>query len=71
MRILEVFDSIIQQNGGKFIYTKAAVQTNLAQIKEAVQLLIMSGLVIPITHTSANGVPLGAEIDEKKRKLII
>lgn len=71
MRISEVFDSIIQQNGGKFIYTKAAVQTNISQIKEAVELLIMSGLVIPITHTSANGTPLGAEMDEKKRKLIL
>jgi uncharacterized protein len=70
-RITEVFESIIHQNGGKFIYTKAATQTSLSQIKGAVQLLFMAGLVIPITHSSANGVPLGAEIDEKKRKYIL
>ena len=69
-RISEVFDAVIQQTGGKFIYTKAATQTSLVQIKEAVQLLMMAGLVIPVTHSSANGIPLGAEIDEKKRKLI-
>ncbi len=70
-RINEVFESIVHQNGGKFIYTKAATQTSLLQIKEAVQLLSMAGLVIPVTHSSANGVPLGAEIDEKKRKLML
>jgi uncharacterized protein len=71
LRIREVFESVIQQTGGKFVFTKAATQTSLLQIKEAVQLLIMAGLVIPVTHTSANGIPLGAEADERKRKLIL
>jgi Holliday junction resolvase-like predicted endonuclease len=31
----------------------------------------MAGLVIPVTHTSANGIPLGAESDLKKRKMLI
>jgi predicted AAA+ superfamily ATPase len=31
----------------------------------------MAGLVIPVTHTSANGIPLGAEADDRKRKLIL
>ncbi len=70
-KILEVFDSIIKQTGGKFIYSKALEGANLQQIKEIVQLLILSGLVIPITHTSANGLPLGAEINEKKIKLML
>lgn len=70
-RISEIFESVIRQTGGKFVYTKAATQANLIQIKEAVSLLIMAGLVIPVTHTSANGLPLGAEADEKKRKLIL
>jgi uncharacterized protein len=71
IRISEVFDSIIRQTGGKFVFTKAATQATLIQIKEAVGLLTMAGLVIPITHTSANGIPLGAETDDKKRKLIL
>lgn len=71
LRISEVFESIINQMGGKFIYSKAATQASQLQIKEAVQLLIMAGLVIPVTHTSANGLPLGAEVDTKKIKLIL
>jgi uncharacterized protein len=70
-RISEVFESIVDQCGGKFIYSKASKQTSQLQIKEAINLLILSGLVIPITHTSANGIPLGAEADLKKQKLII
>ncbi|MDP2115659.1 MAG: DUF4143 domain-containing protein, partial [Bacteroidota bacterium] len=41
------------------------------QIKEALELLIMAGLVIPVTHTSANGIPLGAEVNLKKRKMLL
>jgi uncharacterized protein len=69
LRISEIFDSVIQQAGGKFVYAKAHSQSNHKQIKEAVDLLIMAGWVIPVTHTSANGLPLGAESDDKKRKL--
>jgi predicted AAA+ superfamily ATPase len=69
LRISEIFDSVVQQAGGKFVYAKAHSQSNHKQIKEAVDLLIMAGWVIPVTHTSANGLPLGAESDNKKRKL--
>lgn len=71
LRISEVFESIINQMGGKFIYSKAATQASQLQIKEAVRLLIMAGLVIPVTHTSANGLPLGVDAHTKKIKLIL
>lgn len=71
LRIAEVFDSVVQQAGGKFIYTKAATEANHKQIREAVDLLIMAGLVIPVTHTAANGLPLGAEANPKKRKMLL
>lgn len=70
-RILEVFDAVVHQAGGKFVYNKAAQDLNTIQIKEALELLIMAGLVIPVTHTSANGIPLGAEVNPKKRKMIL
>lgn len=70
-RISEIFDSVVQQSGSKFIYSKAATEANHKQVKEAVDLLIMSGLVLPVTHTAANGLPLGAETNPKKRKLIL
>lgn len=71
LRISEVFDSVVQQAGGKFIFTKAVTNANHKQIKEATDLLMMAGLVIPVTHTAANGLPLGAEANSKKRKLMI
>ncbi|MCX6162019.1 MAG: DUF4143 domain-containing protein, partial [Ignavibacteriae bacterium] len=37
----------------------------------AINLLIMAGLVIPVTHSSSNGIPLGAESDQKKRKMLV
>ena len=70
-RILEVFNAIIEQQGQKFIYNKVGEEFNHKQIKEAVDLLIMAGLVIPVIHTSANGIPLGAELNHKMRKLLI
>jgi len=71
LRISEVFDSVVRQSGGKFIFTKAATETNHRQIKEAVDLLVMAGLVIPVTHTAANGLPLGAEANPKQRKMLL
>jgi predicted AAA+ superfamily ATPase len=70
-RLTAVFESVVQQAGGKFVYAKAATDSSLLQIKEALELLIMAGWVMPITHTAANGLPLGAEVDLKKRKMIL
>lgn len=71
LRLSEVFDSVVRQTGGKFVYSKAATEANHKQIKEAIELLIMAGLIIPATHSSSNGIPLGAECDHKKRKMLI
>ncbi|MCG8308957.1 MAG: ATP-binding protein [Cytophagales bacterium] len=71
VRIGEIFESVVHQAGGKFVYTKASQNLNTLQIKEALELLIMAGLVIPVTHTSANGIPLGAEVNLKKRKMLL
>jgi predicted AAA+ superfamily ATPase len=40
-------------------------------VKDALDLLTMAGLIIPITHTAANGIPLGSEINPKIRKYIV
>lgn len=70
-RLHEVFESVIQQTGHKFVFSKAALQSNHKQIKEALNLLIMAGLVIPVKHSSANGLPLGAESNPRKQKMMI
>ena len=71
LRISEIFESVCGQMGNKFVYKKADTHANHKQIKEAIELLLMSGLIISVTHSSGNGIPLGAEADSKKRKLLI
>jgi predicted AAA+ superfamily ATPase len=71
MQISSAFDSVIKQMGNKFKYTNNNTDYSIYQMKQAVELLIMAGLVIPVTHTSANGLPLGAEINPKFRKLLL
>ena len=70
-RISEVFESVVQQSGGRFAYSKAATEATMYQVKQSLELLIMAGVVIPVTHTSANGIPLGAEVNTKKRKMLL
>lgn len=70
LRINEVFESVANQASGKFIYDRAAESASHLQIKQALELLIMAGLVHPVTHTAANGIPLGAERNVKYRRMI-
>ncbi len=70
-RIRDVFNSIVFQSGGKFIVNKASENANHLQIKDSLELLCLAGLAYKIYHSSANGVPLGAEINTKKYKVIL
>jgi predicted AAA+ superfamily ATPase len=70
-RIREVFESVVAQMGGKFVFAKGGSGLNLKQVKEALDLLILSGLVIPVIHSSGNGIPLGAESNPKKQKMLL
>jgi predicted AAA+ superfamily ATPase len=69
--IREVFKSVVEQNGQKFAYSKATPELNRLKVKDALELLTMAGLIIPITHTAANRIPLGSEINPKIRKYIV
>jgi predicted AAA+ superfamily ATPase len=70
-RLNEVFQSVVFQSGQKFVYSKACVQASHKQVKEALQLLITAGLAIPVTHSSSNGLPLGAGANPHKQKMLI
>jgi len=60
----------MRQTEGKFVYERAAPGTQSTALRQALELLIMAGLVHPVTHTSANGIPLGAEANHKYRRMI-
>jgi len=70
-RISAVFDSVITQMGNKFVFSNVSQDYTHRQLKEALELLIMAGLVIPVTHTAANKIPLGAEVNPKKQKMLL
>ena len=69
-RINEVFSSVAQQAEGKFIYERVAQNLNNEKVKNSLELLLMAGLCYQITHSSADGIPLGAKINPKYRRII-
>jgi predicted AAA+ superfamily ATPase len=70
-RLQEVFNAIALQVGQKFTYSYPNTTQSIAQVKEAIALLKMAGLVYAVTHSSSNGIPLGATINVKKTKYLI
>lgn len=70
-RLTEVFRAIAYQTGQKFTYSYDKGSLSNVQIKEAIRLLSMAGIVYPVIHTAANGIPLGAEINPKKIKYLL
>lgn len=56
--------------GSKFKYANVGEGYDSKQVKTALEMLAMAGLIIPVTHTSSNGQPLGYETNEKIRKFI-
>ncbi|MCL2218703.1 MAG: ATP-binding protein [Chitinispirillia bacterium] len=71
LQISAVFDSVVAQMGKKFVYANVSDDYTHRQLKEALELLRMSGVVIPVMHTAANGVPLGAEVNPKRQKMLL
>ena len=71
LQISAVFDSVAAQMGKKFVYSNVSSDYNHRQLKEGLELLRMSGLVIPVIHSAANGLPLGAEMETRKQKILL
>ncbi len=69
--IRDVFKSVVTQNGNKFVFAKALPNLNLLQAKNAINILTMAGLLVPVVNTSANGIPLGAEVNMKMQKYLV
>lgn len=66
----QVLHSVALQVGQKFIFSHAISDTKSTIIREALHLLTLAGLVHPVVHTAANGLPLGAEINENYIKYL-
>ncbi len=67
----EVFNSIILQTGSKFVFSNVNSNSTYKTMQNALDLLVMAGLAYKVYHTSASGIPLGAQINQKKYKVLI
>jgi len=61
---------VVHQIGEKLIYSRISQDYRSIKIKEALELLRLAGLIVPVVHTSANGLPLGAETNNNYIKYL-
>lgn len=62
---------ICHQPGEKITFKQISADYRSSQIREAVRLLTLASLVIPVIATSGNGIPLDAEANEKNMKILL
>lgn len=62
---------ICHQPGEKITFKQISADYRSSQIREAVRLLTLAGLVIPVIATSGNGIPLDTEANEKNMKILL
>ncbi len=65
-----VFDSVPLQLGDKFKYANVSTDIKSRELGDALELLEMAGLVYKVYHTGSNGIPLKAECDTKRFKVL-
>jgi predicted AAA+ superfamily ATPase len=68
--LFNTMKSVALQAGNKFVYSEVGNGLNTAAVKDALDLLTLAGLITPVTHSAANGIPLGAETNSKYRKFL-
>lgn len=66
----QVLRSVALQSATKFVYSQAANDAHSVQIKECLHLLTLAGLITPVKHSDGNGVPLGAEENNRYIKYL-
>ena len=69
-RIQMVFDRLPGMVGRKFKYVQVSRDHRAAELADALRHLCMARVASKIHHTSANGIPLAAEADERRFKCL-
>ncbi|MDE6226185.1 MAG: AAA family ATPase [Muribaculaceae bacterium] len=62
--------SVVAQTGGKFMFSKVSGNHSTDEVKKALSLLTDAGIIKRVRLTAANGLPLGAEVNEKFTKYL-
>lgn len=55
----------------KFAYSEVGGGYRTDEVKKALEMLILAGILIPVVRTDANGLPLGGECDLSFRKMLL
>lgn len=63
--------SVALQIGRKFVYSQVGGGYSAHEVKKALEMLILAGIITPVTQTNANGLPLGSEADPTYRKMLL
>ena len=63
--------SVAVQVTDKFVFSAVEGNYKAAEVKKALDMLTKAGIVIPVTHTDGNGLPLGSEADKSYRKILL
>jgi len=63
--------SIALQIGNKFVYSQVGGGYSTNEVKKALDMLTLAGIITPVIHTNANGLPLGSEADPTYRKMLL
>jgi predicted AAA+ superfamily ATPase len=66
-----VLQAVVASLGQKFVYARVGEGVKQHQAKAALELLEMSRLVTLVRYTSANGLPLAAQVNERYRKALL
>ena len=69
-RIQMVFDRLPGMVGRKFKYVQVSRDHRAAELADALRHLCMARVASKVHHTSANGIPLAAEADERRFKCL-
>lgn len=70
MLLRNTLQSVVAQMGRKFMYSKVEGGYRTEEVKKALSMLCDAGIIKRVSHTAANGLPLGAEVNDKFRKYI-
>lgn len=61
---------VCHQVGEKLTFKQVSADHQSSQIREALRLLALAGIITPVVATSGNGIPLDAEANEKNMKIL-
>ncbi len=69
LRLAKVFSALPRLVGRKFMPSEVDRNEKSLNLKDAFKLLSLARVVTPVQRTMANGIPLGAEVDERYEKV--